>query len=836
MRYILLLFVLLPVLCNAQAPAGAIKLKLKKLNFLGSVLYVAAHPDDENTRIITAMANEKLAASAYLSMTRGDGGQNLIGPELRDELGLIRTQELLSARKIDGGEQFFTRANDFGFSKSADETFQIWGKDSILHDVVKVFREYQPDVVITRFPPNEKAGHGHHTASAMLALEAFDVALQPDRYPQLTTRFGTWQPKRLYTNTGRWWNTTINENTPGIIVLDVGSYNPLLGESMSEIAAVSRSQHKSQGFGSKGTRGHQLEFLEYQKGERAAKDLFEGVNTHWSRLKGGEKIEAKVNQILQQFDEEKPFSIVPALFELRKQIQTLESSVWKVRKTKEVEQIIQDCLGMYLEITADQYWVAPGEDVQLNFELVNRSQQEVVIEKIKSQEVSFDTTLTSPLKFEVPVLFKSIKAIGKEQSYSNAYWLRAEHGVGRFEVNDKTMIGKGYNDPAVNVSFWLKIGKEELVVTKPVIYKWTDPVKGELSRPFEVVPPLFLNLDEDVMIFKDLQPKTVKILLKSSSRKPLTGQLKLDLPKEWRSEPSSIDFTLSKTGEEQSKTFQVFPSAGEMTVQMRAMAIVEGKQYDQGVKVISYDHIPVQTLLPKADVKLIRVDLRESTGLIGYLKGAGDEVPDALRIMGYDVWEMKNEEVTPDNLRKVDAVVLGIRAINTNDRIRFFMDHLLDYVKNGGTLVVQYNTNFDLESEAYSPYPITISRDRVTDENADVRILKPEHRILNYPNKITVADFSSWIQERGLYFPNKWDPKFEAILSMNDPQETPKDGALLVAPYGNGYYVYTGISFFRQLPEGVAGAYRLFSNLISLSKPDKEILIEAPKKKRKGKV
>src|SRR5690606_21818996 len=345
--------------------------KLKKLNFLGSVLYVAAHPDDENTRIIASMANGELAATAYLSMTRGDGGQNLIGPEIRDLLGVIRTQELLAARRIDGGQQFFTRAVDFGYSKSADETFSIWGKDSILHDVVKVYRQFQPDVIITRFPPDERAGHGHHTASAMLAIEAFTKAADPNIFPKQLGVLSAWQSKRLYTNTGRWWNSSITENTPGVVAIDVGGFSPLLGSSYSEIAAVSRSQHKSQGFGSRGTRGRQLEFLEYQKGDSASRSVFEGVNTTWSRVPNGAAIGKKVDEIIRSFDEEKPHAITPALLQVHKMIKALAPSVWRDRKLEEVEQLIQDCAGLYLEVTPDQYWVAPGEQVRLAFELLN---------------------------------------------------------------------------------------------------------------------------------------------------------------------------------------------------------------------------------------------------------------------------------------------------------------------------------------------------------------------------------------------------------------------------------------------------------------------------------
>ena len=412
--HLLVLVFVVPIVSFSQTrqlSSGEIRLKLRKLNFLGSVLYVAAHPDDENTRIITAMANDRLAATAYLSMTRGDGGQNLIGAEIRDQLGLIRTQELLAARRIDGGEQFFTRANDFGYSKNATETFAIWGKDNIMHDVVKVYRQFQPDVIITRFPPDERAGHGHHTASAMLAQEAFDAAAQSAIFPEQVKEFGTWQVKRLYTNTGRWWNNTINENTPGIIVIDVGLYSPLLGQSYSEIAAISRSQHKSQGFGSRGTRGRQLEFLEYMKGARAEKDLFEGIDTSWKRVKGSEKVQELVAKINNEFKDENPEVSVPKLFALRDELQKLEPSIWKTRKISEVESIIQDCLGLYVEVTADQYWVAAGEETKFSFEVVNRSESEVVLKQVVARDLSYDTTLNASAKGNIPVMFTSKKSI-----------------------------------------------------------------------------------------------------------------------------------------------------------------------------------------------------------------------------------------------------------------------------------------------------------------------------------------------------------------------------------------------------------------------------------------
>ncbi len=827
-RYdLLVLFVFFSLFTNAQGrnqrDASQIKLDLKKLNTLGAVLYVAAHPDDENTRAIASLVSERLVNTAYLSMTRGDGGQNLIGPEIRDLLGLIRTQELIAARRIDGGQQFFTRANDFGYSKNSKETFDIWNKNEILSDVVRVIRQFKPDVLLTRFPPDERAGHGHHTASAILAQEAFDLTNDPKVFPEQVVSYGTWQVKRLYTNTGRWWNQTINENTPGVVTMNVGTYNTLLGKSYSEIAAESRTQHKSQGFGSPGRRGNAPEYFEFIKGENAQKDIFEGINTSWTRVKGGEKIQPLVEKAIREFNVDNPSASVPLLLQIRKEATQLDESIWKTRKLIDVNLLIQNCLGLFVDVTTDNYWVAPSEKVTASFEILNRSGVDVQLSGIKAEDLSMDTLVSASLKNNIPLSFKSRKTIRADKYYSDPYWLRLPHSQGLFSVPEEANIGKPENDPALFVTFNFLVNGEPLNVQSPLIYKWTDPVKGELSRPFEIVPPVFVNLNDKVLVFKDSSPKEVSLLIKSSSERTLSGSLKLILPPGWKSEPVSIPIDLTKRGQELNLVFKVIPGREEITTSLKAVIEMDGKHYDQSLLTINYDHIPLQTLLPKAEAKVVRLDLKKEGGVIGYIKGAGDDVPTALRNMGYEVWEMKNEEITADNLNKLDAVVLGIRTLNTNDRIRHFMSDLMDYVKNGGTMITQYNTNFDMELDLdkIAPYSLTLSRDRVTEENSEVRILKADHPALNYPNKITIKDFEGWVQERGLYFPDKWDPNFEALLSMNDTGETARDGSLLIAKYGAGHYVYTGLSFFRELPEGVPGAYRLFANLASLGKNKK---------------
>ena len=837
MRSYFLLVVVVPLLSFAQPSrqpdAAQIQLKLKKLNFLGSVLYMAAHPDDENTNIIAYLSNEKLASTAYLSLTRGDGGQNLIGPEMRELLGVIRTQELLAARRIDGGEQFFTRAIDFGFSKSAAEAFSVWGKDAVLSDAIKVIRQYQPDVIITRFPPDERAGHGHHTASAVVAGEAFDLSSRSNVFPEQVKEFGTWQVKRLYTNTGRWWNRTVNENTPGVITIDVGGYNTLLGKSYSEISALSSSQHKSQGWGRPGERGYKPEFLEHVKGAPASKNIFEGVDTTWSRVPGGGTVQSLVGQALTEFNPENPAASVPLLFRIRNEIQKLDKNVWRNRKLRETEDIIVDCLGLFVEATSNISQCAPGEPVKVKVELVNRSATDLQVEGISAALLQWDSSFTTTIHPNSPALMNFTRTIDGSTEFSDPYWLTLPHNTGLYSVKNSQRIGMPENPPAVSFKFRMRVNDQTLLLERPLIYKWVDPVKGELWRPFEIMPPVTVNLSEDVMVFGTQDPKSLTLLIRSSSDQKVSGTVLLELPRGWRAEPSSAAFELGARGEEEIKTVTIYPSSGEYNGVIKARATVNGKDYQNSLRIIAYDHIPMQTLLPKSQAKAVRIDLRKAGETIGYIDGAGDEIPAALRNMGYHVVELSNEHVTPTNLKGLDAVVLGVRALNTNDRARYFMPAVLEYVKEGGTVVVQYNTNARMQTEKFSPYALTVGRDRVTDEAAAVTVLKPNHPVMNVPNKITAKDFDGWVQERGLYFPEEWDTNFEALLSMSDKGEAPTSGSLLVATYGKGHYIYTGLSFFRQLPEGVPGAYKLFANLVSLGKATNKA--EVPKTKDRSK-
>lgn len=797
-----------------QPDAAAIYHQLQKLNTLGKVLYLAAHPDDENTRFISYCANEKNYQTAYLSLTRGDGGQNLIGPELREELGIMRTQELLAARRIDGGIQYFSRANDFGYSKTAEETLEIWDKDKILSDVVRVIRMFRPDIIVCRFPDNNYGGHGHHTASTLLGIEAFDLAADAEAYPEQLESLDTWQVKRMVVNTGRWWNDTISAEDPGVVVEDLGLYNPVLGTSYNEMAALSRSQHKCQGFGVIGQRGSQVEYFEHLKGEEAKISLFDGIGDDWSRIGDSGEIASLMEQILKSYDVASPSGIVSDLIVLREKIEALSDTDWQTIKLAEIDALIKNCLGLYLEAVAENPTAAPGDSIQITFEAVNRSPIPVSIVSIVSEQLSYAEVKSSELRNNEVLEIKMRTKSHADVPVSQPYWLVDPGTLGTYTVTDPALIGKAENDPAVEFTLEVDIQGKKIKYPVPLVYKYRDPVEGEAYKPFYLVPPITLNFKDDIQVFyNEVKENTLTVRANSEDQK---GTLSIKGPKGFAIEPRAVSIDLEKAGEEMDIPLVIIPSGEASQGDMKAsFDIVNGQTMDQSLVQISYDHIPDQIYLPGAACRVVNIDLKKRGEQIGYVEGAGDVIPEVLSSIGYEVQILSEGDLKSMDLQAFDAIVLGIRALNTQDRIDYMMPLLLNYCEKGGTLVLQYNTSYRMKTSTFAPYPLQLSRDRVTQEDAPVEFLLPDHPVLNHPNKLTKADFDGWVQERGLYFPDEWDEQYEAILRWNDKGESPKDGSLLIADYGEGHYIYTGISLFRELPAGVPGAYRLLANLVS---------------------
>lgn len=818
-----------PIL-QSQAPkkltSAEIHHELQKLNFLGTALYVAAHPDDENTRLIAYLSNEVKARTAYLSLTRGDGGQNLIGPELRELLGLLRTQELLAARRTDGGEQHFSRANDFGFSKHPDETLEIWDEDKVLGDVIWTIRNLKPDVIINRFD-HRRAGntHGHHTASAMLSLEAFDMSADKNKYPEHLATTEIWQPRRIFYNTS-WWRYGSREafdkvDKSAMLKLDVGVYYPALGMSNNEIASLASSQHLCQGFGRISQRGSQEEYIELLKGDlpNDKSNIFDGINTSWSRIDSGEAVGKILNAVEANFDYANPSSHIAQLVKAYSLLQKSSDEHWKKLKSAHLKEIILACSGLYLEANATSASVSPTENLKVNFEVLNRSNNNVTLEKIAIKNSAFQLTPNLQLAENKKENFELEINIPENTPYTSPYWLEKKGALGMYEVTDKTLIGKPETPVAFEAEFQLDFSGTTINFSRPVYHRYSRPDKGELFEPFVVLPQVSASFADDVLIFSDSQPKQVALAIRAG-KNDVSGIATINHPVGWDVHPAAINFSIAQKGEIQTVYFEITPPSNENEGYVKPNISVDGKNYNKALVEISYDHIPKQSVLLPAEAKVVRLNIQKSGENIGYIVGAGDKVPESLEQIGYNVQTINVAEIEKGSLAKYDGIVVGIRAYNVIEELKFKQGHILDYVKEGGNLIVQYNTanRWRGQFENIAPYDLTISRDRVTNENAKVEIIAKDHALVNFPNAITQKDFEGWVQERGLYFPNKWGKEFTPILSMNDKGETAKTGSLLVAPYGKGNYIYTGLSFFRELPAGVPGAYKIFANMLSLGK------------------
>lgn len=814
---------------QAQAPKPSspsdIYHAIEKLNFLGSALYVAAHPDDENTRLISYLSNNVHARTAYLSLTRGDGGQNLIGPELRELLGVLRTQELLAARRIDGGEQLFSRANDFGYSKNPKETLDIWNKESILGDMVTAIRKFKPDVIINRFDHRSPGTtHGHHTASAMLSMEAFDMANDANAFSERLTNTETWQPKRLFFNTS-WWFYGSEEafekaDKSKMITMDVGTYYPILGKSNNEIASLASSQHLCQGFGRLSSRGEQPEYVELLKGDLPDNptDLFAGIDTSWNRITGGAPIGALLYAVEKNFNFKAPHLHLPQLVQAYRLLQKVEDAHWKTIKTAELTAIILAVAGLHLEVTAEHGYANPGESVSFNLEALNRSPEAIKLSGIRingdlhssaSLALGENQLVSQKLDLRIPLQTK----------YTSPYWLMEKGTLGTYKVTDMELVGEPETPRAFHVTFDLEIAGTVIPVEKPVIYRYAKPEKGELYQPFEIVPEATASFKDKVIIFADDTPKEIPVIVKAHADN-LSGTLALRFDQGWTVPQDTKPFSIAKKGDEQTIYFTLRPPETETESYITSVIQLNGQNISKELISIDYDHVPMQTILLPSEAKTVRLDIEKAGEHIGYIMGAGDEMPTSLEQIGYDVQIIDPLSILEGSLKEYDAVVLGIRAYNVIGELQFKQRFILDYVKEGGTLIVQYNTanRWGKQFENIAPYPLEISGDRVTNESSEVRILAKDHPLMNYPNKITSSDFNGWVQERGLYFPDTWGPEFTPILGMNDEGESEKKGSLLVAPYGKGNYIYTGLSFFRELPAGVPGAYKLFSNMLSIGK------------------
>jgi len=791
-------------------------LAIRKLNVLGSVLYLAAHPDDENTRLLAYFSKDRMYRTGYLSLTRGDGGQNLIGNEQGIELGLIRTQELLAARRVDGAEQFFTRAFDFGFSKSPEETFTKWDREKILSDVVWVIRKFQPDIIITRFPTTGEGGHGQHTASAILANEAFTAAADPNRFPEQLKYVKTWQPKRVLWNTFNFGTT--NTTSPDQFRFDVGGYNPLLGKSYGEIAAISRSNHKSQGFGASASRGEAFEYFKPIEGSAPVNDLMDGVELTWKKVDGGEAISKMIDKLAASFDLLHPENSVKGLVELYQAINKLPDGYWKNQKLKEIQQLIEECSGLFLDATTSDQFAVQTDSIKINFLLNNRMGVNATLKNISVD--ALDSTFNLPLAKNKNVTLGKVFYVPGTKAITQPYWLQNKMEEGYFNIKDQQKIGQPDVDPAYITNFAISIEGQDFNFSKPVKYKFTDPVKGEMYEPLVIIPPVTFR-DFDPLYIKTEKQTGVEISL--FANKPVT----IPSPATTAAETSPIKtdtlpLLIGSLSLNKNQLYTETIADKELNAKVYKINTPPDSNHGGSIqKSISYDHIPYITYFKEALLTVKKFDLKIVGKKIGYIVGAGDKVPEDLEQMGYEVTMLSDKELSRNNLHQFDAIITGVRAYNTDAWLNTYYDKLMKYVNEGGNLILQYNTSnvFGPVRAKMGPYNFDIARTRVTDENAEVKFIKPDHSVMHFPNEITQNDFKGWIQERSIYHATNFDKDhYETIFSMHDPGENDDDGSLIVAKYGKGTFIYTGLVFFRELPAGVPGAYRLMANLIALNK------------------
>lgn len=793
---------------------------LEKLNTLLSVLYVAAHPDDENQRIISYCANTLHAHTAYLSLTRGGGGQNLIGTEIGPLLGVLRSQELLAARSIDGGQQYFSRAIDFGYSKHPDETFSFWNKDQVTGDVVRIMRQHRPDVIINRFDHRSPGKtHGHHTASAMLSVEAFDLSNDATQYSEQLKTLSVWQPSKLYFNTS-WWFYGSREkfaeaDKTNLTTVDIGGYYPLLGKSNNEIAAHARSMHKCQGFGSGTSRSSKQEYLELIKTSDSSltKDITEGINTTWSRVSNGEPVGKLLESVIKNYDFKNPSASLADLVELHKLIEQTGDPYWKAIKLLELQQIIQSVTGLYLESTTETQIATATDSIEIKIEATNRSVQDITLSsyQISNQNHSVSIDMDLGLSQE-NVWYESVTVANEAR---NHYWLNDNSDYGTYFAKENE-IGKPQNSPHLTVDFNVTILGEQMTFTRPVLSMDVFPDKGEVYNPLALSPLASVSLVDDVYIFADYTMQEIAVNVESMTDN-LKGSLSLDLDRGWKVSPSQVQIDIKKKNQKQRIVFEVTPPVEQSKTQLIPTLKVGNQSITTKVSIVEYDHIPTQVVVHAAQAKAVKLGIKIlDNKKIAYLMGAGDQVPDCLEYIGYSVDLIELDQLNQIDLSQYQAVILGIRIYNVNEKIEAYQELLFDYAANGGNLITQYNTSRRLKAESLAPVMLELSRDRVSDETAEVKILEENHPAMVWPNTITNEDFDGWVQERGLYFPDEFDESLIPLLKMSDKGEDDKFGSLLVMKHGEGYFVYTGLSFFRELPAGVPGAYRLMANLISL--------------------
>ncbi|HET7563474.1 MAG TPA: PIG-L family deacetylase, partial [Gemmatimonadaceae bacterium] len=840
--------------CAQERGAVALGEAVSGLGVTTRVLVIGAHPDDEDTRLIAWLARGQHVETAYLSLTRGDGGQNLLGNELGEALGVIRTQELLAARRIDGAEQYFTRAYDFGFSKSAAESFAHWPHDSVLKDVVTVVRAFRPQVIVSVFTGTPRDGHGQHQVAGIVAREAFDAAADTVRFPRSTTQgLGPWTPSKFYRS------ARFNGGT-ATLAFNVGAYDWLLGKSYAEIAAQSRSQHKSQAFGVLQRMGAEMDYVRREESRVNAnvdpaseRSLFDGIDTTWRRLiplvstaaqrAALDSLPDAVRIAQERLDLRNPSSDVAALARVKVLIDRVQcdgardaSSCRNAdpdveRTLREGEarasRALQLAAGVTVEATVDRGTVASsdrafghtGDTITVNLAVYNAGATPVFVNGVTLAGATAHTpwAAADPSEQIAPDSMYRWSDVATFDTITQPWWLVTPRKGDMFTQPAST-TSEAEHEQATAAVVRMRIAGVPVTATVPIVHHYAEPVRGDVREPLDVVPAVAVTLDRTVEYApaNTALDRNVSVHLRSGSVASRTVAVALRLPAGLRADSSTRTVTLPALGATRTVTFRVSGHVRVGTDTISVVATTDGAHFTTGYIPIAYPHITPQTLYRPSTIELQAVDVKLPAHLnVGYIDGVGDNVAPMLRELGVPLTELDPSTLATTDLSRFTTIVVGTRAYASHPELIASNGRLLDYVRRGGTMVVQYG-QYEMTRPGILPYPITLSRPaaRVTDENAPVRVLKPDSPLLNTPNRITPQDFVGWVQERSVYMPSTFDSHYSTVLSMNDPGEPPNDAAILIARYGQGTYLYTTLALFRQLPAGVPGGARIFVNLL----------------------
>jgi LmbE family N-acetylglucosaminyl deacetylase len=837
--------------------------ELRMLGHYKRVLVIGAHPDDEDTELLTLLARREGAEAAYLSLNRGEGGQNVIGPELGEALGLLRSEELLAARRLDGARQFFSRAYDFGFSKTLDETWTHWPRDSVLKDVVRIIRRFRPQIVVSIFSGTPRDGHGQHQAAGWAAQEAYRIAGDPTRFPELARDgLSPWTPLKLY-------RSTRFDSAATTLVLQGGVLDSAVGKSYHQIAMAGRSLHRSQDMGQLQGIGPSVVRLAliHDRTGRGADGLWAGVDTTLAGLAaaGRGRHEPAPWDSLARAIEDYRRTGEPALAgtldrfaaalpesEAQATVRVGLASAEEWDQLTRIQHAIQLASSVVCDALADDQRVVPGQVLHITASCWNagsrpRSIPLAVIRGNANWPGLRQSEEGASLQPGAVVNWTFDLTIPDSATPTRPYYLRQPRDGDLYvwPAGPAELLGEPFEEPLLIAEFGTDVGARE------VTYRFRDQTSGEVRRPVTVIPRVDVKLDPDTLVWPAgaRTPRRFSVTLVHGARDPTTGVVRLLAPPRW-TVSAARPFTFTREDEAHSFVFEARPPADVRSgvVTLRAEAEdAGGHRYDMGVFAVDYPHIrprpftrPAQAIVHLAPLTLPRL------ARIGYVRGAADRVPEALKSVGLPVTLIDAGALERGDLSRYDAIVIGSRAYETEPALSRYNGRLLEYVRRGGLLLVQYQ-QYGFFSAGYAPYPMTVggqplrlepvartatgtgatprpagpptSHDRVTDERAPVQLLRATHPVFRVPNRIGPDDWSGWVQERGLYFARTWDRAYQPLLETHDPGEAPLEGGLLVARVGKGTYVYTGLSFFRQLPAGVPGAYRLFANLLALARP-----------------